>query len=90
MHITVKLSSLLRQAAQWQESVSVTGDTPERCLHALIEQYPEMRKWVYDKNGNLWDRLQLFINGEMVHRGELSNPLNEADELYVLLNIGGG
>jgi hypothetical protein len=90
MRMNVKLSSLLRQAAQWRESVSVQADTPARCLQALIDLYPDMRKWMFDKDGNPWDRLQLFVNGEMIHREEYTRPLCESDELFVLLNIGGG
>ncbi len=90
MEVKVRLSSLLRQSAGWKESVTLEAETPLRCLQALIDHYPDMRRWIYDKDGNLWDRLQLFINDGMIHRHELSHPLSEGDELYILLNIGGG
>ena len=45
---------------------------------------------IYDKDGKMWDRLQLFVNGKMIGRDELSRPMQDGDELQVLLNIGGG
>jgi len=90
MAVNVRLSSLLRQAAGWQEVVQVEGETPLHCIEALLRRYPDMRRWIYDKHGHLWDRLQLFVNGEMIHGEDLLQPLAEGDEIHVLLNIGGG
>lgn len=90
MPVRVRLSNLLRQATHWQEVVEVDAQTPEECLHAIVTRFPDVRKWIYDKNGKMWDRIQLFVNGEMIRRSELSNPMQEDDELNILLNIGGG
>ena len=90
MPVRVRLSNLLRQATDWQEIVEVDAQTPEECLDAVVARFPDVRKWIYDKNGKMWDRIQFFINGEVMDRSELRNPLQEGDELHILLNIGGG
>jgi molybdopterin converting factor small subunit len=90
MTVRVRLSNLLRQATNWQEVVEVDAQTPEECVDAIVTRFPEVKKWIYDKNGEMWDRIQFFVNGEIVRRSELSNPMQEDDELHILLNIGGG
>ena len=45
---------------------------------------------MYDQEGKMWDRLQIFLNGKRIGLDGLSTPMQEGDELYVLLNIGGG
>ena len=90
MPVRVRLSNLLRQATNWQEVVEVDAQTPAECLDAIMTRFPDVRKWIYDKNGKMWDRIQFFVNGERMRRDELSNPLKEDDELHILLNIGGG
>jgi len=90
MQVRVKLSTLLRQCTNWQEFVELNGNTPMACLQDLEAKYPDIRKWIYDKHGKMWDRLQFFVNGEMICPDELTHPIKEGDELFFLLNIGGG
>ena len=90
MSIRVKLSSLLRKAANWQEFIEMDESTPIDCLRRLEAMFPDVRQWIYDRDGNMWDRLQFYVNKEMIHRDELENPLTDGDEFHILLNIGGG
>jgi molybdopterin converting factor small subunit len=90
MTVKVRLSNLLRQATDWQEIVEVTAKTPEECLQAVVTQFPDVRKWIYDKNGKMWDRIQFFVNGKRIDRDQLPEPIQDGDELHILLNIGGG
>lgn len=86
----VRLSTLLRQAAGWQEVLEIKEETPVECLQYLEKNFPDMRRWLYDNRGNMWDRLQIYLNGEIIHGGELTKRLDDEDELFILLNIGGG
>ncbi len=90
MSVKVKLCSMMRQSADWQEFVEANGNTPKECLDDLERQYPDIRRWIYDKHGEMWPRLQLYVNDEIIYEEELNNHINDGDELYVLLNIGGG
>ena len=90
MTVQVRLSNLLRQATEWQEVVEVDAKTPEECLRAVEAQFPDVKKWIYDKHGKMWDRLQLFVNGKTILREEINTPMKDGDELHILLNIGGG
>lgn len=90
MTVKVRLSNLLRQATDWQEIVEVTAKSPEECLDAVVTQFPDVRKWIYDKNGKMWDRIQFFVNGKRIDCDHLGKPIRDGDELHILLNIGGG
>jgi molybdopterin converting factor small subunit len=93
MKVNVKLSSLLRQFSELQkepEVFEVTGSNPLECLRVMVERYPAMRKWVYDKDGKLLGLMQFFVNGEKLHISEYSKPLQDGDELYVFFATGGG
>jgi len=80
----------MRQDADWREKIEVEGSTPMECTDNLVRQYPGIRKWIYDKKGVMWHRLQYYVNDEIIYPAELNNPLREDDELFILLNICGG
>jgi molybdopterin converting factor small subunit len=90
MSVNVKLSAVLRKATNWQETIEVTGDTPLECLRDLEVQFPGIRKWIYDKAGNVLPQIQLFVNGERIYADELTKQLKSGDELMILLAIAGG
>lgn len=90
MSVRVKISSLLRPSTNGQEVVEVTGNTPLECLRSLQSKFPKMKKWLYDKKGELRPQVWFFVNGEKILRDDANKPLNDGDELFVLLAIGGG
>ena len=93
MIIRIKLSYLLRQFSELQgepEVFEVTGANPLECLRVMVERYPAMRKWVYDKDGKLLGLMQFFVNGEKLLLREYSRPLKDGDELYIFFATGGG
>ena len=93
MKVKVKLSNLLRQFSQLQgepEVFEVTGSNPLECLRVMVERYPSMRQWVYDKEGKVLGLMQFFVNGEKLPADELTTPLRDGDELLIFFAFGGG
>jgi len=90
MSVKVRVSSLLRKFTNGQELVEVPGNSPLECLHNLESQFPKIRKWLYDKQGELRPQVWFFINGERIYADELTRQLNDGDELFILLAVGGG
>ena len=90
MGVKVKVSSLLRKYTNQQELVDVTGYSPIECLNDLVLQFPNLRRWLYDKQGKLRPQVWFFVNGERIYADELTNQLNDGDELFVFLAVGGG
>jgi len=90
MSVKVRISSLLCKYANGQELLEVTGYSPVECLHNLVVQFPDIRRWVYDKQGELRPQVWFFTNGERISADELTNRLKDGDELFILLALGGG
>ncbi len=90
MSVKVRLPSLLRKYANGQELLEVKGYSPVECLHNLVVQFPDIRRWVYDKQGELRPQVWFFTNGERISADELTNRLKDGDEPFILLALGGG
>jgi len=87
MSINVKLSLLLRQFTNGQEVVEVTGYSVQECLDALTVQFPDMRRWLFTKQGEVATHVRLFINRQQASAAE---SLKDGDELIILLAVAGG
>jgi len=90
MDVTIKISSLFRKFTNGQDFVKVTGNNTIECLHELESRFPKMKRWLYDKQGNLRPQIWFFVNGQKVSADELTKPLNDGDELFFVLAISGG
>lgn len=90
MGVNVRISPVLRTLTNCQNPVSVPVGNAVQCLEGLIEHEPEIRKWTYDRDGNMLLQVQLFVNGERIYEDEYSRHLQDGDELYVFLAISGG
>jgi len=88
--IKIMQSSLLRKSIGQQEFVELPEGTPLECLQKLADWFPEMRFWLYDKNGDIRPQLWLFVNGQRIYDKELNDRLKDGDELRVLLALSGG
>lgn len=87
MSVTVKLPSLLRKYTNGQELLEVTGYSPMECLTNLTAQFPSLRRWLYNKQGEVATHVLIFINGKQASVDEL---LSDGDELLILLAVSGG
>jgi len=90
MSVTVKVPSLLKKYTNGQELLEVTGYSPIECLNNLVVQFPNIRRWLYDKQGELRPQVWFFVNGERIKANGLTNPLTDGDKLFVFLALGGG
>ena len=90
MSVNLRVSALLRKFTNWQEVVEVRGANPIECLHDLEAQFPAIRDWLYNKQGELLPQIQFYVNGERIYSDELTNPVKDGDEVFILLAIGGG
>ena len=90
MSIKIGIPSYLQSFTQNLETVEVNGSTVGECLGFLITKFPDMGKKLFDKNGKLLDYVGIYINGEDAYPEELSKPVQDGDELFILYIIGGG
>jgi molybdopterin converting factor small subunit len=90
MDVCIRLPGMLRVLANGQERVQVTGNTTLECLEDLESQFPVVRDWIRDREGELLTYVQFFVNGERVHGDDLSRSLKNGDEIAIIVAMGGG
>ena len=90
MSIHIKLAPLLRKSSDGHKIIEVTGANILECIHGLELQFPTVRRWLYDKQGELWSGVIIFLNRERIFNDELTGPLNDGDEILIMLAIAGG
>jgi molybdopterin converting factor small subunit len=90
MSIKVHLYSNLRRYTDNRETVHVRGSTVGECLHDLVVQYPPVAQFLFDENGSLLEKVFVSINLESTYREKISTPVEENDEMYLILIVAGG
>ncbi|MBM3132158.1 MAG: MoaD/ThiS family protein [Chloroflexi bacterium] len=90
MSITVRMSDLLRTATKIPGPVAIEARTPSECLRNLTARFPVLGQWLHDEKGNLKPQIWLLVNGERVYSDELEKPLNDGDELRIIVAVLGG
>jgi len=88
MTIKIKVSHILRQFTKDQDTVEVNGGTVGECLDDLARQFPDIKKWLFDKNGILL--VLILTDGETIYQKDLNRPVADGDELHLILIVGGG
>ena len=90
MSVRVNIPSYLQPYTDNREVVEVSGTTAAECLDGLVEQFPGIGKMLYAKEGELFDYVSVYVNGEFAYADELAKPVKEGDELHILYILGGG
>lgn len=91
MSVKVRIPSPLRQLINCpEEVVEVAGDNVLECLDNLAVQFPDIKQWLYNKQGELFPYIHIYVNGERDPTDELKRPLNDGDELLILVMVAGG
>ncbi|HUU64245.1 MAG TPA: MoaD/ThiS family protein [Dehalococcoidia bacterium] len=67
--------------------MEVKANDALECLTNLTAQFPSLRRWLYNKQGEVATHVHIFINGKQASVDEL---LNDGDELLILLAVSGG
>ena len=73
--------------------IEVNGDTVGQCLDLLVRDFPDIRKSLFDENGRLLDRIDIWVNDMPAYAEGLDRPVKDRDEIYLFaskLVVGGG
>ena len=91
MSVTINIPSNFRHYANGREVVEVYGSTVGQCLNNLIRQFPSIETGIFDKNGNLFNYIDVYVNLKSSYPEEMSKPVKDGDELHIsLFAIAGG
>ena len=88
--VKVTISPTLRHLSQLidePEVFEVRAANPLECLQIMLERYPSMRQWAYDKEGKLLPVIWFFVNDpewkEKLTPDRFTKPLRDGDELII-------
>jgi sulfur-carrier protein len=71
-----------------KSAAEASGATLAAVLIDLDRQYPGIRFRMIDEQDRIRRHIRIFVNGEQA--GELSQPLNPADEVIIVQALSGG
>lgn len=91
MAVKINIPTPLQPLTNNQAIVEIQGGTIKEVLLGLGHQFPEVRKRLYDDNGNLRRFINIYINEEDIRflDGQ-ETEVNENDELSIIPAIAGG
>jgi molybdopterin converting factor small subunit len=90
MSVNVEISSVFGRYTGGVLNMKVEGKTVRECLHDLVRQFPDLKRMLLNKDGNLMHAYDFFINGESVYPKDMNLPLKDGDKLNVIYVIHGG
>ena len=90
MSTKIHLYSNLQRYADNQPVVEVDGNSVGQCLGNLVKKFPAFSKILFDKNGKLLSNIYVSVNLNSVKGEPLEKPVNDSDQLYIILIVAGG
>ena len=90
MSVKINIHPFLSQHTDGQDVVEVNGSTVGQCLEQLVGRFPELRQWLFEKNGKLNRLVEIYVNTESSYPEELAKPVKDGDELHIVIIISGG
>jgi molybdopterin converting factor small subunit len=88
MSIKIIMGPSLQYHIGNKEMVEVQGKTVGECLDDLMGKYPDIKKYLFDRNGIFM--VMAILNGAMLLEKELSKRVSDGDELSLIQIVGGG
>jgi len=87
VNVKVTISSSLRHLSELSgepEVFEVMAPNAPECLRVLVDRFPSMKQWTYDKEGKLLPLIWFFLNGQQLQTDEFTQPLKDGDELFIV------
>ena len=89
--LSVNIPTPLRQYAGGQPAIEVEGKTVGDALGSLTQQYPDLKKHLYNDDGKLRAFVNVYVNDEDIRYLEKDNtPLQPGDNISIIPSIAGG
>lgn len=87
----VRVPTPLRPYTDGQKEIEVQAPTVGEAMDQIAEQYPALKKHLYDDQGQIRSYVNLFLNNEDVRALDgVKTPLAESDRLTIVPSIAGG
>jgi len=81
----------LRQYADKQDSVVISGGTVGEVLGTLTSQYADLKKHLYTDDGRLRSFVNVYVNDEDIrYMSKSETPVKDGDTVSIVPSIAGG
>lgn len=91
MAVTVLISATLRSFAGRKANISLEGDSVEEVLNALIDQYPDIGKALFDEEKRPQPFVNIYVNEKNIRALDgFDTRVSEGDFVLLLPAIAGG
>ncbi len=91
MPIEVRVPTLLRECTKQQTRFTLEAVTLSDALARLVQEYPLLRRHIYDEAGQQRQHVLIFYNDDNIKWLEgLDFPLKSGDRLSVVQAVSGG
>ena len=90
MSIKVRLHPILQHLAGGQEVLEVTGHTTGECLENMEARFPDIKKMIRDKRGQLRRYCSILVNSESTYLEELTTLVKDGDQIDIVVFVTGG
>lgn len=90
MSVKIHIHSTHRRFTEGREVVAVEGKTVGECLDHLVRQFPDMQKAIFAKKDKLHNIVEVYLNHASAHPNELPKPVQDGDEIHLILMLAGG
>lgn len=87
----VLIPTPLRQFADKNDSVELSGGTVGEVLTALTTKFPDLRKQLFNDEGRMRSFVNVYLNDEDIrYLNKDATPVAAADTLSIVPSIAGG
>jgi len=90
MSVEVFVPQFLQHLTDNVKAIETDCDTVGECLDELIRRFPELKEMLYDREGQLPDLLNVYINKKSAYPDGLTRPLNDGDTVHIAYTLVGG
>jgi molybdopterin converting factor small subunit len=91
MPVKVNIPTPLRQYAEKKESLEVHAETVADALAAITSQYGDLRKHLYNNQGELRSFVNIYVGDEDIRfLQKEQTPLREDDVISIVPSTAGG
>ena len=89
MSVKVNLHPYLTEGGEAQVELE-GGRTVGECIKGLVARFPAMQTKLFAKPDKLHGYIEILVNAQPTVPKELAYPLNDGDEVTILVFLSGG
>ncbi|MFC1868028.1 MoaD/ThiS family protein [Thermodesulfobacteriota bacterium] len=90
MGVKINIPHFWQHLTNDMKSIEVNGLTVGECLNGLLSRFPSLKERIFDKESKLLNKIGIYVNGKSSYPDELIKPVNDGDEIHILLVLAGG